>query len=83
MCVEGGWFGGTVFRAAVGVVAKKKMPNATHMVEFKRPDVPKGVGGQVAGGAVDGELPYGATAAWLLLAGRRCELKLGQFLTEY
>ena len=47
---------GTVFRAAVGEVAKNKMPNATHMVEFKRPDVPKGVGGQVAGGAVDGEL---------------------------
>ena len=68
--IDGGWFVGTVISAAVAAAAKKKVPKATHVVEFKT----MGSRGRRCRRNMVGKEPtdlstssYGATEAWLLL----------------
>ena len=72
--IDGGWFVGTVISAAVAAAAKKKVPKATHVVEFKRPEVPKDMVGKEPTDLSTSS--YGATEAWLLLEPASCRREL-------
>jgi hypothetical protein len=61
-----GWFIGTVTGSGVGKAVKKKVPTATHVIEYKT----KETGTKVLNGKVGSELStsnYGGQEWWLLL----------------